>query len=114
MFPTRAIRLSSLGESESSEREISKLSKQVQVGNARRIINRCSELTSFLAPRRGFSKPRVSLAYTRNQDDAWRVSREHRDVVTSIVCTVHSLTLKFILEEMSHNAVNLDFVQRGD
>ena len=30
-----------------------------------------------------FTKPRASLAYTRNQDDARRVSREHRDVVTS-------------------------------
>ena len=31
-----------------------------------------------------FTKPRVSLAYTRNvQDDARRVSREHRDVDTS-------------------------------
>ena len=37
-----------------------------------------------------YTKPRASLAYTRNQplyvqDDARRVSREHRDVVTSIV-----------------------------
>ena len=34
-----------------------------------------------------FTKPRASLAYTRNQpyvqDDARRVSREHWDVVTS-------------------------------
>ena len=36
-------------------------------------------------PIRIFTKPRVSLAYTRNhvQDDVRRVSREHRDVITS-------------------------------
>ena len=35
---------------------------------------------------RAFTKPRASLVYTCNhvQDDARRVSREHRDVVTSI------------------------------
>ena len=31
-----------------------------------------------------------------------------------LVSTVLSFTLNFILEEMSQNAVNLDFVQRGD